>query len=147
MQLLLVVVRGGFLDLRLDLLDAAFDVLLLAGAIDDHCLFLLDHDLLGAAEHRRSDILELDAEVFRDELAAGEDRDVLQHGLAAVAEAWRLDRRDLEPAAQLVDHQRGDRLALDILGDDQQRLAGLHDRLEHRQHGLQARQILLCSST
>jgi len=35
LQLLAVVVRGGFLDLRLDLLDARLDVGLLAGTVDD----------------------------------------------------------------------------------------------------------------
>ena len=75
--------------------------------------------------------------------AAGEDGDVLQHGLAAIAEARRLDGRDLEAAAQLVDDERGERLALDVLGDDQQRLARLHHGLEHRQHRLQAGELLL----
>ena len=69
--------------------------------------------------------------------------DVLEHRLAAIAEAGRLDRRDLEAAAQLVDDQRRQRLPVDVLGDDQQRLACLHDRLEDRQHRLQRRQLLL----
>ena len=42
----------------------------------------------------------------------------------------------VERAADLVDHERGEGLALDVLGDDQQRLAGLHDLLEHRQQVL-----------
>ena len=41
LQLLLVVVRGRFLDLRLDLANAALDVLLLARAVDDRGVFLL----------------------------------------------------------------------------------------------------------
>ncbi len=104
---------------------------------------LLDDDLLGAAEHGRGHVLELDAEILGDELAAGENGDVFQHGLAAVAEARCLHGRHFQAAAQLVDHQRGDRLALDVLGQDQQRLAGLHHRFQQRQHGLQAGQLLL----
>ena len=73
------------------------------------------------------------------DLAAGEDRDVLQHGLAAIAEARRLHRRDLEAAAQLVDHQGRQRLALDVLGDDQQRLAGLHHCFQQRQQSAAGR--------
>ena len=73
----------------------------------------------------------------------GQDRDVLEHRLAAIAEAGRLDGRDLEAAAQLVDDQRRQRLALDVLGDDQQRLAGLHHRFEDGQHRLQRRELLL----
>ena len=91
----------------------------------------------------KRDVLELDAEVLGDQRARGEDRDVLEHRLAAIAEARRLDRRDLEAAAQLVDDQGRQRLAVDVLGDDQERLAGLHDRLEDRQHRLQRRQLLL----
>jgi hypothetical protein len=71
-------------------------------------------------------VLELDADVLADQLAAGQDGDVLQHGLAAIAEAGALTAGDLQAAAQLVDHQRGERLALDVLGDDQQGPAGLH---------------------
>ena len=56
---------------------------------------LVIDDLLGLAEHVERDVLELDAEVFADDLAAGEDGDVFQHGLAAIAEARRLHRRDL----------------------------------------------------
>ena len=54
LQLLTVVVRGGFLDLRLDLLHARLDVGLLAGAVDDGGVLLVDHHLLGATEHRRA---------------------------------------------------------------------------------------------
>ena len=66
-----------------------------------------------------------------------------EHRLAAIAEARRLHRRDLQAPAQLVHHQRGKRLALDVLGDDQQRLAGLYDALQQRQNWLQAGQLLL----
>src|SRR5205814_724788 len=104
---------------------------------------LLDDDLLGLAEHVERDVLELDAEVLGDQLTAGQDRHVLEHRLATITEAGRLDGGDLEAAAQLVDDQGGQRLALDVLGHDQERLARLHDRLEHRQHRLQARELLL----
>ena len=72
----------------------------------------------------------------------GEDRDVFEHGLAAIAEAGRLDRRDLQAAAQLVDHERGKRLALDVLGHDEQGLGGLHHRFQQRQQLLKSRQLL-----
>ena len=47
------------------------------------------------------------------------------------------------PAAQLVDDERRERLALDILGDDQQRPRRLNDGLEDREQRLQVRQLLL----
>src|SRR5207247_4932640 len=49
LQLLTVVVRSGFLDLRLDLLNARLDVGPLAGAVGDGGVFLVDRPLLGAA--------------------------------------------------------------------------------------------------
>src|SRR5262249_18976315 len=142
LQLLAVVVGGGLLDLRLDLADTGLDVGLLTGTVDDRGVLLVDHHLLGAAKHVDGDVLELDAEVFTDRLPTRQDGDVLQHGLAAIAEAWRLDCCDLEAAAQLVDDQRGKRLTLDVLGHDEQRLAALHHRLEQGQELLQARQLL-----
>jgi hypothetical protein len=74
LQLLAVVVGGGFLDLRLDLVDARLDVGLLAGAVDDRRIFFVNHHSLSAAEHVDGDILELDAEVFTNRLAAGRQR-------------------------------------------------------------------------
>ena len=102
LQLFAIVIGGGLLDLGLDLADTGFDVLLLAGAVDDRGLLLLDHDFLGAAEHRWGDTLQLDAEVFGNELAAGEDGDVLEHRLAAIAEAGRLHGGDFRPPRSLL---------------------------------------------
>ena len=69
LQLLLVVVRGGLFDLGLDLVDPALDVFPLAGIVDDGGLLLGNRDSLGAAEHGKGHVLELDAEVFRNHLA------------------------------------------------------------------------------
>src|SRR5438034_1116498 len=143
LELLTVVVRGGFLDLRLDLLNAGFDVGLLAGAVDDGGVLLVDHHLLGAAEHGERDVLELDAEIFRDRLTAGQHRDVLQHGLAAIAEARRLDGGNLQTAAQTVDDEGGEGFAFDVFGYDDQRLAGLHHGFEQRQQLVQRGELLL----
>src|SRR5215208_6060331 len=111
LELLAVVVRGRLLDLRLDLGDACLDIRLLAGAVDDRRVLLLDAHALGAPEHLERHVLELDAEVFRDRLAGGQDGDVLEHGLAAIAEARRLHGRDLQAAPQLVDDESRQRLA------------------------------------
>ncbi len=75
----------------LDQADAALDVGLLAGAFDDDGVVLVDLDLLGPAQVLERDVFELDAEVFEDGLAAGEDGDVFEHGLAAIAVAGGLD--------------------------------------------------------
>src|ERR1700751_854795 len=103
LQLLAVVVGGGPLDLRLDLGDAVLDVLLLARAVDDRGILLVDHHLLRAAEHVQRNVLEFDAEIFADRSTAGEDGDILQHRLAPIAEARRLYGRHFQAAAQLID--------------------------------------------
>src|SRR3984893_17548110 len=54
-----------------------------------------------------------------------------------------LDGAHFEAAAELVHHQRGERLTLDVLGNDQKGLAGLHHRLKERQELLEARELLL----
>src|SRR5207248_3255762 len=143
LQLFAVIVGGGFLDLLPDLGAAAVDIGLLPAAVDDRRVLLLDADLLGLAEHVERDILELDAEILADDLTRCQDRDVLEHRLAAIAEARRLHGRNLEAASQLVDDECGERLALDVLGDDQQRPTALHDRFEQRQHRLKPREFLL----
>src|SRR5690349_7160083 len=139
LQLLTVVVRGGFLDLRLDLLNARLDVGLLAGAADDRGVLLVDHHLLGAPEHLQRDVLELDAEIFRDRLTTGQNRDVLQHGLAAIAEARSLDGGNLEAAAQTVDDEGGERFAFDIFRYNYKRLAALHHGFEQGKQFIQLR--------
>src|SRR3546814_2049126 len=86
LELLAVVVRVGVLDLVLDLLDAALDVGVVAGTLDDGGPVLGDDDLGGPAEQVDRGVLELEADLFGDDLAAGEDGHVLQHRLAALAE-------------------------------------------------------------
>ena len=54
LELLAIVVARGLLDLRADLLHASLDVRLLAGAVDDRRVVLVDLDALGAAEIRRA---------------------------------------------------------------------------------------------
>src|ERR1700730_8270188 len=142
LQLLTVVVRGGFLDLRLDLADAGFDVGLLAGAADDGGVLLVDHHLLGATEHGERDVLHLDAEIFGDRLTAGQYRDVLQHGLAAIAEARSLHSGNLEAAAQTVDDEGGESFAFDVFRDNHKRLAALHHGFQQGKQFVQLRQLL-----
>src|SRR5258707_11493393 len=142
LQFFTVVVRGGLLDLRLDLVDPRFDVGLLAGAVDDGGVLLVDHHLLGAAEHGDRDVLHLDAEIFRDRLAAGQHCDVLQHGLAAIAEARSLHGSNLEAATQTVDDEGGKRLAFDVFGDNHKRLAALHYGFQQREQLIQLREFL-----
>src|SRR5688500_327107 len=143
LELLAVVVRAGLLDLRADLLDASLDCRRRSAALDDRRVVLVDGDLLGLAEVLELDVLELEAEIFRDGLATREDRDVFEHRLAAIAEARRLDGRRLQRAAQLVDHEGRERFAVDVFRDDHERLARAGDLLEQRQEVLHRADLLL----
>ncbi len=78
----------------------------------------------------------------RDHGPAGQDRDVAEHLLAPIAEARGLDAQDLDRAAQLVHDERGERLAVHVLGDDQERLAD-GDRLLERGQDVRDRRDLL----
>src|SRR4051812_19286609 len=73
LELLAIEVRVGVLDLALDLVDAALDGVLLTGAVDDRRRVLRDDDATGAAELRELGVLELEAHLLGDDLAAGED--------------------------------------------------------------------------
>ena len=107
-----------------------------AATFDDGGVVLGDDDLAGPAEQVERGVLELEADLLGDDLAAGEDGHVLQHRLAAIAEAGGLDGHRVERATDLVHDEGGQGLALDVLGDDQERLAALHDLLEHREQVL-----------
>jgi hypothetical protein len=89
----------------------------------------------------RLHLVERQAELFRDRGAAGEDGDVTEVGLAAVAEARRLDGADVEHALEAVDHERRERFALDVLGDHDQGLARARRGLEDRQEFAHVRDL------
>ena len=114
-----------------------------AGAVDDGGVVLVHGDALGAAEVFQTHAFQLDAGLFHDGLAAGQDGDVFQHRFAAIAEARSLHGAGVQRAAQLVHHQSGQRFAFHFLGDDQQRLAGAGDLLEQRQQVLHVADLLL----
>src|SRR6185503_12866695 len=143
LELLSVVVGGCVVDLSANLLHPPFDLRGLTGAFDDSGVVLVDHHFLCTAQVTELNALELDAEVFGDGLAAGENRDVLKHSLAAVAKSGRLHRAYLQGAAQPVHNQRRQRFALNIFGDDQQRLAASRNLLEKRKQVLHRGDLLL----
>ncbi len=142
MQLFAIVVRCGFVDLGLDLLDASFDLLGIAVTFHDRGVVLVDRDAFGAAEIGQLHVLELDADVFRNYLAAGKDCDIFQHGLAAITEARSFDGYDIQGAAQLVDHEGGQCFTFDFFRQDDERLAHLGHLLEQRQQILHAADLL-----
>ncbi len=115
----------------------------LAGAVDDRGVLLLHDDLLGFAEIVDRRLLELQTDFVGDHRAAREDGDVLQHGLATIAEARGLHGRDLQDAADVVHHEGRQRFAIDVFSDDEQRTTGLRHALEQRQHLADVRDLLV----
>ncbi len=97
---------------------------------------------LALAQVLELDVLELVAEVLGDGLAAGEDRDVFEHRLAAVTEAGGLDGGGLQRATQLVDDEGRQRFAFDVFGDDEQRAAEARHLLEDREEVLHRADLL-----
>src|SRR5579883_309824 len=130
LQLLAVVIAGGLFNLATNLFDPALDLRWLAFAFDDRGVVLVDGDFLSLSEMADFNLLQFEAEVFRDGSPAGQLGNVIQHGLAAVAEARGLNSRDLQRATQLVHDQGRERFAVNVFGDDEQRLAALRNALE-----------------
>ena len=143
LQLLAVVVGSSVVDLRADLLHAPLDLGGLAASLDEGGVVLIDGDFLGSPEVFHLHVFELDAQVLGDGLAAGQGGDVFQHGLAAIAKARRLHGRALKSAAQLVDHQGGERFAFHVFRHDHERLAHLGNLLEQRQQVLHRADLFL----
>ncbi len=77
----------------------------LPAPLNDGGVLGVDADLLGLAEVGELHGLELLAEVLEERRAAGQDRQVFEHRLAAIAVARGLDRTDLDDAAELVDDE------------------------------------------
>ena len=78
-----------------------------------------------------------------DDGAAGQGGDILQHLLAAVAEAGGLDAHHVQGAPQTVDDQGVQGLALHVLGNDHQLLAGLDQLFQNGQNVGDDRDLLV----
>ena len=133
LQLLPVPIGVGLLDLLADLLAARVDGLAIATAAHHRGVVLGDGHPVGRAEMAGGDPVQADADLLADHGGPGEGRQVLEHRLAAVAEAGGLDGHRGEGAAHAVDHQGGQRLRGDVLGHDEQGLLGPGHQLEHRE--------------
>ena len=132
-ELLAVPLGLGQLDLATQLRHSVSNGVFGAGAVDERRGVLGDDDPTSRPEHLEADLGELEADLRSHDLATGEHGHVFEHRLAAVAEAGRLDRRNGQAATDLVDHEGGERLTVDVLGHDHQRTTGADDLLEQRQ--------------
>ena len=130
LELLAIVVARRVRDLLANGFDAAFDLSLLASTIDDDGVVLVDLDALRSTQILEGRAIELLPKVLHERSRAGKNRDVLEHLLAAITEARCLDGSDFDRAAKLIHDERRERFAVDVLGEDEQLAAALHDLLE-----------------
>ena len=133
LKLFAVVIRGGFIDLHANLVYPTLDIGGRSGTLYQGGVFLVDGDPLDLAQVVQGDILEFDAQVLGNDVAACQDGYVAQHFLAPIAKARGLHRGALQRTAQPVDYQGCEGLALNVLGDDQQRLAAAGNLLQNWQ--------------
>src|ERR1019366_10763677 len=131
-EFLAVIIAGRLFDFTANLLKPSFDPGTVAHATDQRRILLINYDPCSMSKLLECHVLKLQPQLFGDDLAAGQDRHVFQHGLATIAEARRLYRAALEYSPKLVDDESRKRLTFDILGHDQQWTARLGDLLEHR---------------
>ncbi len=90
--------------------------------------------LRARAEQLERGGVELEPDLLGDHRRARQDRDVLEHRLATLTEARRLDGDGLERPTNLVDDERRQGLALDVFRDDEEWSTRLHDLLQDGQH-------------
>ena len=121
----------------------SFDGFRLTCAINDGCVVFGNDNSLGGSEVFDVEALELEPELLGDQLAAGQDCKVFKHLLASVTESGCFDGSALQCVPQLVDHERRERLTLNVFGDDEDWLAGVDEFLEKLHELSEARDFLL----
>ena len=143
LQLLTVVVAGGGFDLRLDLSHATCDVIGRTCTIHNGRVVLVDRHFLSRSQHVQGGVLQFEATLFADNRTTGQDGDVFQHGLAAIAKARSLHSGHFQGTANLVHHQSAQGFTVHVFGDDDQRLTRLSHRLQNGQQLLHGRDLLV----
>ena len=132
LQFLAVIVRRRVLDLNADFADATFDRLGITRAIDDSRVVLVHGDALGITQVLERGALKIETHFLRDHGTTSEDGNVLQHGFTAITEARRLTGGHLNDTAHVIDHQRCEGFAFNVLGNNDQRTRRLGNLLKHR---------------
>ena len=130
LQLLAIPVGVGASDLGLQLCHPSLDLCCVAGAVNNRGVVLGHHNATSSAQDVQSNLIKLETDLGRDNLATCQDADVLQHCLTAITEGGSLDGDGSEGAADLVHHQGGERLAVDVLSHNEQRPRCANDLLQ-----------------
>ena len=143
LQLLTIVVRSCLFDLRANLLNACVDFSFSTTTVNDSSVVFVDSNFLRSTQIFQSDLLERKTNFFRDNLAAGQDSDILQHCLATITKARCFNRTDFNDATHAVNNQCCQRFAFYVFGDDQQWLARLGNSFQSWQQVTDVRDFLV----
>ena len=119
LELFTIIIRGGVFNLGPNLGDSAFDLVLCSGAFNNGGVIFVDIDSFGASKIGDSGIFQFKSDLFTDNLTAGQDGYIFQHGFTAIAESRGFNGTNFQSAPQLVDHQGGQGFAFNIFGNDQ----------------------------
>jgi len=94
-------------ELGADLFDPAFHLFAFALAFHNRGVIFIDHHFIGLAQPVHIHVFQFHSDIFGDHPAAGQNRDIFQHGFAAVAETRGLDGAAAEGPFQFINHQSG----------------------------------------
>jgi len=143
LQLLPIKVRGRSLNSGTDLTHTRLNIVAVTGTVYDDGILLSDLHLAGSTQHLHGRVLQFQTQVGSDHLAAGQYSDILEHILAAIAKAGSLNAYTSKGAAQLVQQNGLQGLALYILCNDYQLLAVLQHSLQQGQNILYRADLLI----
>ena len=143
-QFLTVVIGIGVLDLTANLLHATGDRFARAAALDEWWVSSLVMMIFSAVPNWSTSMFS--SLMPKSSLKNWPPVSVAMSSniaFATVAKAGRLDSSHVEDAPDAVDNQSRQSLALDVLGDDDQRLASARDFLQNRHQILHVADFLL----
>lgn len=139
-----VVVRSSrVVDQSSDLLASGLNEVLVTLTVEDNGVLLGDSNGASGTEHVGGGLLKLDVEFVSEDGTAGEDSNVTEDRLSVVAESGGLNGSDGELTSKLVENDSSKSLAVNVLGNDQQRSTGLGGNFEGRKDVLKGRDLLL----
>ena len=129
---LLAIPRGiRLVNLATEQFTSGLKIFLGAATVDDDGLILRHGDATSGTEVGLVGLAQAEPDFLIDDGCTGDHSKVVHEGLATVAEVWRLHGAHVQALADRVHDQHRERFALNILGNDQDLLAGLSDFLQH----------------
>src|SRR5690606_20403196 len=113
-------------------------------AVHNRGFVLGRHDLRRTSEVLQSDGFELAPRLFADDQTAREGGDVAEHGFTTITEPGGFHCQYVEHTTQLIEHQRCQRLAVYVFGDDDNvALADLYQLFQQRHDVLRRADLLV----